>query len=554
MSQDSLSINHNRGQAVQFRIESASILQSKLFAWILGFAQLVYLLLDLYRPLNLNDEGVVVYGAARILNGDVPYRDFWMVGYTPGQFYMLAGLFKVFGASVVVERVWDVLVRFAISLIVYLIARKLSSPIASATAWVLVTVALLPPSFYYGYVIFPALLFSVSSVLLLLKYVSQGGTLRLAGVGVMVGIAALFRYDIGMYSLVADGITLTLVTFDGLTLQTRAKVLRIIKTELCFILGIVTVVAPVFLYFVVAVSISTLWSDLIEVPYHVFYKARALPYPPIIPDSLTALGEWRNFYFPVLVACLALIAVIHLSRRAREANENHARIFGIIALICLTLLFFIHALNRNDEIHRTLSYVPAIVLLTILLPDVVSMIRTPLHRAIIYSGFSLIALYTVGATVLAEAQLVSLTWNAGCSSQRQLEREGCIRYYSDQRQAVEYVQTRTARDERIYVGLPRHDQIFTNDIMFYFLANRQSATKYHVLVPGVATTLPIQSQIIADIRKHNIRYVVLFAGADSIGEPNESSVSSGVTVLDDFIRRDYRIVQKFGDYSIWLRE
>src|ERR1700751_4476719 len=46
------------------------------------------------------DEGIVVQGAERILGGEVPYRDFFTF-YTPGSFYFVALLFKLFGDSLV---------------------------------------------------------------------------------------------------------------------------------------------------------------------------------------------------------------------------------------------------------------------------------------------------------------------------------------------------------------------------------------------------------------------------------------------------------------------
>ena len=44
-------------------------------------------------------------------------------------------------------------------------------------------------------------------------------------------------------------------------------------------------------------------------------------------------------------------------------------------------------------------------------------------------------------------------------------------------------------------------------------------------------------------------YVVLFP-AQKVREPNESSVSTGVTLLDDFIRSNYERVQVFGGISV----
>ena len=44
------------------------------------------------------DEGIILQGAQRILQGEVLYRDFFSF-YTPGSYYLLAALFKVFGSS-----------------------------------------------------------------------------------------------------------------------------------------------------------------------------------------------------------------------------------------------------------------------------------------------------------------------------------------------------------------------------------------------------------------------------------------------------------------------
>ncbi len=52
-------------------------------------------------PLNIYDEGLVLYAAERIVRGDLPYLDF-QLQYTPGQFYVVAALFQAFGHSLFV--------------------------------------------------------------------------------------------------------------------------------------------------------------------------------------------------------------------------------------------------------------------------------------------------------------------------------------------------------------------------------------------------------------------------------------------------------------------
>lgn len=49
------------------------------------------------------DEGIVLRGAQRILDGQLPCRDFFTF-YTPASFYLTAALFKIFGNSITVAR------------------------------------------------------------------------------------------------------------------------------------------------------------------------------------------------------------------------------------------------------------------------------------------------------------------------------------------------------------------------------------------------------------------------------------------------------------------
>src|SRR6202008_3588841 len=55
-----------------------------------------------------NDEGLMLQAAARIADGQVPYSDFWWF-YPPGQPLLLAGLWELFGPSLVPWRVLRVL-------------------------------------------------------------------------------------------------------------------------------------------------------------------------------------------------------------------------------------------------------------------------------------------------------------------------------------------------------------------------------------------------------------------------------------------------------------
>jgi hypothetical protein len=65
--------------------------------------------------------------------------------------------------------------------------------------------------------------------------------------------------------------------------------------------------------------------------------------------------------------------------------------------------------------------------------------------------------------------------------------------------------------------------------------------------------LEVQEEIIRDLQSQQVRYIVLFSGLFYPFEPNQSGLSSGVTLLDDFIRDRYEIEANFGHYTILAR-
>jgi hypothetical protein len=69
----------------------------------------VFLAIAINREVNVYDEALILVGASRFATGAILHRDFY-ANYGPAQFYASAGLFKMFGTSVLVERAWDTMV------------------------------------------------------------------------------------------------------------------------------------------------------------------------------------------------------------------------------------------------------------------------------------------------------------------------------------------------------------------------------------------------------------------------------------------------------------
>ena len=146
------------------------------------------------------DEGLVLFGADRVLRGDVPYRDFWTL-YGPAGFYVEAALFRLFGETALVGRGLDAAVKAAIVGLTFLIVQRFGRRMLAAAAAVLV-LGLLIYLRNYGVPLFPAVCASLVAVHALHDVAARADRRAALVAGVAVGVAILFRHDLGAYALI----------------------------------------------------------------------------------------------------------------------------------------------------------------------------------------------------------------------------------------------------------------------------------------------------------------------------------------------------------------
>jgi hypothetical protein len=103
------------------------------------------------------------------------------------------------------------------------------------------------------------------------------------------------------------------------------------------------------------------------------------------------------------------------------------------------------------------------------------------------------------------------------------------------------------------VGLRRHDIVFADDCALYFYADRLPATRWSHFDPDLQNRADIQAQMISELEVAKPPYIVLDSEFNNNDEPNDSTKSSGVVLLDNYIQKNYRQSQTFGNLSIWQR-
>jgi len=153
------------------------------------------------------DEGYILYGAKRVLDGQIIYKDFFQF-YPPGNFYLLALVYKLFGYSFTVARETAIIIDSLINVMVFYLSYK------AFKAWY----AIIPPLFFMilgfpNWIQFSHFwtseLFFLLSLIFFLWYLEQDKRYYLYISGFLIGITTLFLQMPGVYG----GILLLMLLF-----------------------------------------------------------------------------------------------------------------------------------------------------------------------------------------------------------------------------------------------------------------------------------------------------------------------------------------------------
>lgn len=537
----------------------------------LSLVALLYLTLCMKRDVNYYDEGLILFGAARVLDGAIPHRDFY-TAYGPGQFYVLAALYKVFGTSILVERAWDTVVRCCIVVPVFIIVGQVA-PRRLAVLTAAASLVWLASFGFYGYPVFPALAAALAGLAFLAP--ALGGvrlSSRLAAAGVFAGVTLLFRYDVGFFTFGAECAILALSVW----FQTRGRAECLpatMRALILFGLGFAVVVAPITVAFAFSGAIPDLVFDVLIFQTQFYVKMRSLPFPDL--SSLWAHPMGFAVYLPLVLCAAAVPTMVAVARYPGEdeivgsrPTARPALLWTLVALVVLTLILFGKGVVRVSTIHMAMAVIASLAVAGVMSQSIPG--RGPLGRSLVVLGLLASSVLTLGCLYIGlreAAQNVAwardpASWelsasdappvSGSCSMPRGLERLACFRTNEAIMETILYVQQRTSPDDQVFVGLSRHDKISINDVLLYFAMNRKSATKWHEFNPGLQTSAPIQHEMVGELERAKPKLIVIEAIGADVQEPNDSAFSSGVTVLDDYLRQAFEPIATFGS-NIVLR-
>lgn len=222
--------------------------------------------------------GYNLYGAERILDGEIPYRDFHTL-YPPATVYFNAAIFKLFGIALYNALFAVLIFKILTTLMIFLCARRVM-PVAWALCATSFSLIWLRPNgpfkavpMHYG-----AFFLSLALFLLLRKTVTP---LRFFAAGLALGMLALFKHNIGAYVL-ASALATFLVDEQEAKLSFK-HLLGQYQQALFLLAGFALPVIPILIFFQAKGALAQMVNTLLFGPGEFLLNRLASAPLPLLP-------------------------------------------------------------------------------------------------------------------------------------------------------------------------------------------------------------------------------------------------------------------------------
>jgi hypothetical protein len=516
-------------------------------------------------------SGKAVSGALVILDGGVPYRDFWTM-YAPGQFYAIAALFWLFGRELLVQAIAVCAVRAASAVAFAGLLRSAGAgrrlSLALTAVFTLMFWTTRPELTDYA----PALFFLLLALDRTTRYLDGEGVGHLRRAGLWLGCAACFKHDVAAY--VAVGTSFSMVAAWLMARPRPEGWLSPVQAVSALALPAIFAAAPLAIWTAWTAGRHA-WNDLFVFPTTVFSKVRREQYAPLLPDigplrtwlsdvtnvghavrAAESLEAWVVLNAPPLVFAIGVATLLTAQRRLGSAGSAR------LTLFLSGMPFFWAAAHVQQNTHPySMAILAACVAVTVW-----PALEVRWRRVLLAPLVVAVAVYSGGlmTTAAISAAAVLYEWPGS----RVLDLPGFrgvrlpARLHSAYQPLGEFFRTHTREGEAIYTGLVRHDAIVINNPLLYAIAGRSACCGYTELHPGVADRAPVQDEIIRRIEATDVRAIALwqFGWPDSVLEAFRQHTVAGVpdagsTRLDRYIAERFRTVETHGEYHIlWRRD
>ncbi|MBZ5526892.1 MAG: glycosyltransferase family 39 protein [Acidobacteriia bacterium] len=444
------------------------------------------------------DEGIILQGAQRILRGEVLYRDFFSF-YTPGSYYFLAALFKIFGNSILVARTVLVFFGGIFSVVNYLLARRVCSRGSALCVAAMVTLTCLPYRFLVLHN-WDSTLWACLALYCAVRWMESLRWTWAFATGSLTSLTFLFEQSKGAGLALGMGAGILVVAYLGRQKEMLAK-----QVLLAAGAGLLWPIALTFGYFTAQHGITQMLADWLW-PLQHYTRANRVPYgyqnwsdsarhllfgSGTVGARLVALlAVTPSLLLPVLpLLAIGLLGYWIVRMRRKQAPPAKCSYYVMLNAALAGLLLSV-VLVRADIVHF-MYLAPLFYLLFAWLldgrdiPGRVFRAAKPLLIACFVLAF-----LSMSAALLLRATVARFTAET---------RRGVVKLPSPDT-VLPSLQAHTTPGETILVHpyLP----------LYYYLTGTYSPSRYDYLQPGMSTPAQYQ-ETLAQVASKRLRVVLL---------------------------------------------
>ncbi|XVJ68842.1 MAG: hypothetical protein HEQ39_03700 [Rhizobacter sp.] len=501
------------------------------------------------RGLSVVDEGFIASLSMRVLGGELPYRDFFTL-ITPGVFLLHAGLYDLFGPSLLVGRYVLLGIASTVPVLIYAIARRRLHPLPSLAAaalsliWGPSALENINHANYNWLSHFFALIglwLASIGIDLSIRTPSATTKKRLMGTafltGLSLGLAVLFKQNIGGYAFIA--LFVFFCWFEKG--QQRLYVLAAICA------GTFLANFPVLIWMGWNDSLEAMYRHILQIPMSDFAKDAALPYPDLWP-------VWPGFPHVNLQVSTVFLALIpftylalgllwfkdRLNARARVPTTDQQRAAAFDALIVLYSGFaFLGNFPRPDYGHLVFNMSAGFITMMVLASRVHFFSETHFGRtaATVVMAFAALVL----ARPLFEQGIRNTLWTLGVRESLLNSPRAGIKVSVTAANALNEVllklQHIKASGEEVFIT--------PHAPLLFFLADIPNPTRYEVLMLGNYESGTMQ-EVMDLLEKKRVAWVVVRNWPS-----DDQLMSDYAPEFTNFIHRNYQSVLKIETYEFF---
>jgi len=484
---------------------------------IFAFASSLYLLPFMRLARLGTDEGTLVYGAVRIVQGQVFARDFFEV-MGPGTFYWLAMFFKLFGTTFVATRVCLFLTSLGTALLIYVLTRRL------CRKYQLLPCVILFGTYFSGQ--WPAIshhvdsnFFALLSVACVVLWQKTHKNILLIGVGIVAGATTSFHQPKGMLLLAS---ILLWLWMQRQNLPVSISAFGLIIGGYCSSIGIILA------YFR---SQSALW-DLIYAnfvwPFKHYGAVNNVAYaqgiftfywdPWVIPKNGF---NWSIGMAAILITPFLFVAALPplLLIQGARSKWNAVRAEVMLYWLCGWALWLAE-FHRRDISHLVFGS-PLLVILCV---------HLMVERRERIADLSL-QILSISACCLACINLFLVL-----TARPFMTRVGSVAMFKSD-PVLTYLNNHMASGEKIFA--------YTYSPMYYFLSSTTNPTRYSILMYGYNTRSQFE-EVIHALEQSRVRYVLW----DTVQEerdlrlffPSVNLVRQDERIIEPYLKAHYTVV------------